>query len=84
MKNNKCVGGCGCVSIILVVGMFDNKNILTLQLKVIQIILINVHPVERYLTTPIHNIPTDTQYLNLHIYHYNRWIYMYNSAVQST
>jgi len=66
------------------VGMFDNKNIFTLQIKAIQIILINVRPVDRHLTIPIHNIPTDTQYLNLYIYHYNSWIYMYNSAVQST
>jgi len=80
IKNSKCVGGCGCVSITFVVGMFDNKKIFTLQLKVIQIILINVHPADRYLTIPIHNIPTDTQYQNLYIYHYNISIYMYNSA----
>jgi len=66
------------------VGIFDNKNIFTLQLKVIHIILLDLCPVDRYLTIPIHNIPTDTQYLNLYIYHYNSWIYMYNSAVQST
>jgi hypothetical protein len=56
---------CVCVCVkayFFVVGMFNSKNIFTLQLKVIQIILINVRPVDRHLTIPNHNIPTDTQY----------------------
>jgi hypothetical protein len=80
-----CVCVCVCVyALCFVVGMFDNKNTFPLQLKAIKRILINVRPVDRYVRNTIYNIPTDSQQQDLDIHNYNIYIYMYNSAVQSS
>jgi hypothetical protein len=98
-----CVCVCVCVfaRIIFCGGDDDSKNIFTLQLKVIKplVLLINVRPVDRYLSILIYNIHTvaslyiysklyvtlrSTKTHNVQIHNYNSWIYMYNCAVQSS